>query len=203
MRSYRLTVGSAVFAGIAGFFSNAGWLVAQQGVTLQLPTFSSFRVATTVVVPDRGGAYLGGAGSSRSGRSGFGTLLAPGRTPFGGGQGSAGVQVGARIHDMRSMDESIRRADPKTLIMRDPLVRDLAAAQAPARTNSGMSLQEIESQRAKAAAAEQADAADLLQRGRQAQAAGKSSLARTYYQVALRLAKGDLRAEIAALLAGN
>ena len=60
----------------------AGSAVAQQGATtVQLPTYSFFSVNTTVTVPDRGSADLGGVNRVAEGRNEFGTPLLPFR-PF-------------------------------------------------------------------------------------------------------------------------
>jgi len=80
-----------------------------QGTTVQLPTFSFFSVPTTVSVPDRGSAYLGGIKRASSGRNEFGTPMLPFR-PFKntgiGSERSAGqMHVTARIHDFEAMDE--------------------------------------------------------------------------------------------------
>src|SRR5262245_34582711 len=69
--------------------------------TVQLPTFQSFAVSTTVVVPDSGGAYLGGVSRASSGGSQFGPW---GPRAFGGQQQAGGVGVSVQIHDMRTLD---------------------------------------------------------------------------------------------------
>jgi hypothetical protein len=165
---------------------------AQQGVTLQLPTFSFFSVATTVVVPDRGGAYLGGVGRASSGRSRFGV----GQSAFGFERHAAGLHATAHLHDLQGMDEALLRggARPATI---SPLAQRLAQSQSD-KNDALASLQEIERRRLAAAQAEQAEAADFFARGRDAQAAGKTSLAKTYYGIALRRASGELRQQIAA-----
>jgi hypothetical protein len=80
---------------------------AGQNVVVQLPTFRSFAVSTTVVVPDRGTAHLGGVTSSRVHRTRTG---AAGR-PIGGALGRdrdvAGAQVGVWIHDFEAMDKAL------------------------------------------------------------------------------------------------
>ena len=59
---------------------------------MQLPTVSAFTVNTTVSVPDRGSALLGGISRASSGRNEFGVPLAPFR-PF--RNSAIGHEVGA------------------------------------------------------------------------------------------------------------
>src|SRR5687767_659238 len=111
---------------------------AQQGITLQLPTFSFFSVATTVLVPDRGGAYMAGIG-----RVGSGSSRRPGGgQAFGFERHAAGLHASAHIHDLRETDEALRRgSEPATA--RSPFVQGMASAQ----TTALPSLKEIESRR--------------------------------------------------------
>jgi hypothetical protein len=172
---------------------------AQQGIAVQLPTFSYFAVATTVVVPDSGGAYSAAAWRARSGRNRVGP-------PFGRGQGgmgqqalASGVHARAQIHDLSESDQSLRgpAANGSPL---GRLSRQMAAAQAEAASSPLTSLKDIERQRNVASDAQQAAAADFLRRGLEAEAAGKTALAKTYYNIALRRATGELRHTIAAQL---
>jgi hypothetical protein len=181
------------FALAAGLLLVDRPVAAQQGVTLQLPTFSFFSVATTVVVPDRGGAYMAGVGRVGSGSSRFGRP--GGGQAFGFERNAAGLHASAHIHDLRGIDEALRHgSEPATAA--SPLALGLAKGQA----TSLPSLKEIESQRSMKEQAARSEAADFFQRGRDAQSAGKAGLARTYYQMALRRASGDLRSQIAAQL---
>jgi len=71
--------------------------------TLQLPTFSFFTISTTVLVPDSGTGYLGGAG-----RGGSGTRF----NGLGSRAGASGVDIGgmtvtAQIHDFKAMDRAL------------------------------------------------------------------------------------------------
>jgi hypothetical protein len=104
----------AVAALFAGLLSLAGSPADAQIV--QLPTFRSFGVSTTVSVPDRGSVSLGGITSSRSGYVERGVPIL-GVGPFGGpafanraiGRQSqtAGVSVSAYIHDFESLEEDL------------------------------------------------------------------------------------------------
>lgn len=166
--------------------------LAQQGVTVQLPTFSFFSVATTVVVPDRGGMYMGGVGRASSGSNRFGPSL-PGQSAFGFERHATGMHVSAQIHDLRAMDEAIRGKS-------GPVVAGLGNAQ-NAKVDPLPSLQEIAQQQRANERSQQAEALEFLKRAKEAQTAGKFSLAKTYLQMGLRRAQGSLREEISAHLA--
>src|SRR5262245_60381106 len=76
--------------------------------TVQLPTFHYFYSTGTVVVPDGGDTFLGGIGSSASGRVERGIPGLPSR-PFtnsaiGTTTGAGNVSVSAQIHDLEAMD---------------------------------------------------------------------------------------------------
>lgn len=79
------------------------------GTTVQLPTFSFFSVGTTVSVPDRGSAYLGGIKRAATGRNEFGVPMLPFRpfknTGIGREVSASSVHVTATIHDFEAMDE--------------------------------------------------------------------------------------------------
>ena len=92
---------------------------AQQGITVQLPTFSFFSVATTVVVPDSGGAYLGGVNRASSGRTRFGTPFGHRQGAIGADRQASGMQVKAQIHDLAEMDKALL----------GPMSQQVAAAQ--------------------------------------------------------------------------
>ncbi len=85
---------------------------------IQLPTFNQFSTNSSVLVPDRGSAYLGGVGRSTMGRNesgvpGLSKLPVVGR-PFGnrataGSSSASGVSVNAFIHDFEAMDEALHQ----------------------------------------------------------------------------------------------
>lgn len=97
-----------------------GLAVAQEpGLAVQLPTFSHFSVGTTVSVPDRGSAYMGGIGRSASGRSSFGVPLLPMR-PFrndaiGSSLSAMSTHVSVWIHDFEAMDDYLLNHAPRTV----------------------------------------------------------------------------------------
>lgn len=88
----------------------------QQPTTVQLPTISTFSVQTTVTVPDRGGAYLGGVSRSASHATQWGTPFLHGIGPTSRLSGNptlasrgvtGGLHLRATIHDLQAMDQAI------------------------------------------------------------------------------------------------
>ncbi len=87
-----------------------------QGQSVQLPVIRQFQVSTTVSVPDRGTAVLGGVGYSSQG-VGSRSLPVAGRLPLagrpfrgtaiGGNRTASQVQVGVTILDLDAMDRAI------------------------------------------------------------------------------------------------
>ncbi len=114
MRRANLYLPAALLAGLAGG-SAFGQL---PGSAVQLPTFSQFSVGTTVSVPDRGSAFMGGINRSASGRNSFRSPLLPFRpfknTAIGSEQSAMGVHVSAWIHDFEAMDEYLLSQPPRT-----------------------------------------------------------------------------------------
>jgi len=74
-----------------------------QPIRVQLPTFHVFGVSTTVLVPDRGSAYLGGVNSARRGGQQFG----PGNRAYGRTTSAGGVSASATIIDLGEMDRAL------------------------------------------------------------------------------------------------
>jgi hypothetical protein len=95
-------------------------------ISVQLPTYSTFSVNTTVVVPDRSGMWIGGGGHSSIGglRS-----APPGQMLRTVRQGAAGVGVLAHVHDHAELDQ-------QTLAKAAPL-RNRSGATTPAPGRQG------------------------------------------------------------------
>lgn len=76
-----------------------------QQVVVQQPAFPQFAAPTTMLVPDRGEAFLGGA------RGGFRARDVQGPIPLGaahaGGAGASRTSTRVSVHDFRAMDEVI------------------------------------------------------------------------------------------------
>ena len=98
--------------GAVGLILVIGMVVASrpceaQQVVVQQPAFQQFAAPTTVLVPDRGEAILGGT------RGGFRARDVQGPIPLGsaraGGAGASSVSTRVSVHDFRAMDEAILR----------------------------------------------------------------------------------------------
>ncbi len=171
--------------------------VAQQAV--QLPTFSQFSTSTTVSVPDRGSAFMGGINRSSSGRNSFRSPLLPVRpfrnTAIGSEQSAMNMHVSAWIHDFEAMDEHLL-GQPARTVQAGPIGRNLAATDRrpasldPAWSATGRSGADVASARRSEAHWQQAQepppAAPLLsiddeQRRREVQAENRSTEAQAFF----------------------
>ena len=92
---------------------------------IQLPSFGTFSYSGSVLVPDSGGAYLGGVNRSAMGvnRRGFGPFQ---NRAFGGVASSNSLTAHAKVIDLAEMDRQILGYDPANPNAR-PLARHLAA----------------------------------------------------------------------------
>jgi hypothetical protein len=100
-----------------------------QGQAVQLPTYSFTTTSTTVSVPDRGSAYLGGISRAETGRTELGTPIL-GKLPVAGrmfknvgiGQtrGASSMHVTATIHDFDAMEEALLGGSPSSLSSSSP-----------------------------------------------------------------------------------
>lgn len=207
-----------------GFF--AGEAFAQRpGAAVQLPTFSYFSTGTTVTVPDRGRAYLGGVSRAATGRNEFGLPMLPLR-PFrnsgiGREMSASGVHVTATIHDFEAIDQyllsqptafsrSLGSGRPRTALAagRRPRAGNPTygaswnkSAVAQAARHSAASVAEARAARVRQQRQRGAEAAEFFRQGRKAEAAGKMGAARIFYQMAARRATGELKQQVAHRLA--
>jgi hypothetical protein len=208
---------------IAGFgLSSAG----AQGTAVQLPSYSYFTTNSSVLVPDRGSAYLGGVNRARSGMNEFGTPLTPLRNrSFGSQRIASGASASVYVHDFEAMDEmllgpdfqkrggdlrsavSAGAGDPRRALSGDPRrALDPRGALAPHRASAASagaslaSVTEILAQRRRDQEARQAEAQDFFERGQSAEEAGKMNVARVYYQMAAKRASGPLKEQVSARL---
>jgi len=171
--------------------------------TVQLPSFSIFSVNTTVSVPDRGGMYLGGVRGGREGstKRGFGPLANRG---IGSDRAASGVTVQAAIHDLDELDKAVLA---EAAAKRGPIDPDLAKAELIRRgvgkgeigsagaspSQPADSVAAIRAKNAAAAEARASEAADLLAKAEAAEAEGKASVAKIYYQMVTRRDAGQLK----------
>lgn len=100
-----LLAGPLVF-GIAIAVSGGG-LFAQQ-IAVQEPVIEQFSGGTTVFVPDRGRAFVGGVGRSASSSSSYGPFR--GNRNFGRSMSGTGVSVHVWIHDFDELDRQALEA---------------------------------------------------------------------------------------------
>jgi hypothetical protein len=204
----------------------AGDALAQQATSVQLPTFSFFSVATTVSVPDGGSTYMGGIGRSSEGRNEFGSPLL-GKLPYLGrpfnntGIGSqtsaSSVRVTAQIHDFEAMDAFLlgqpgaalplgamqphgAAALGMTLLPRTPAIGAIWSSPPAAESQLAAGLADAQARRSAQATARTDEARDFFERAQKAEAAGKSSVAKIYYQMAARRATGELKDQAVAKL---
>ncbi|HTN75292.1 MAG TPA: hypothetical protein VL096_08600 [Pirellulaceae bacterium] len=195
------------------FLANLLFLATGRGAlaqAVQLPTFRYFTTNTTVSVPDGGGASLGGVNRASSGSTsrGFGPLR---NRASGSSVSASGASVHATIIDLQEMDRQVlaeaaqqRVARGEPLMLRplpppdpraDALSKHIATA-APAGSLSAI--------RAAANREQQlleAEAAEKLAAGIEAESAGKLALARMHYAAALRMNVSSVYEEATARLA--
>jgi len=167
--------------------------------TIQLPSFSTVGVSTTVVVPDSGGAYIRRDRRAAAGLNRFRGL--PPNRGWGIRRQAVNLGVTAQIHDPQAADAALRRSiagsgHGKNLVQ--PLV--IGAGQAAGDAPAG-SVAELKLRHARQAVAGNGEARTMFEKGRRANAAGKTSVAAIYFRTAARQATGSLRKRIEAELA--
>jgi hypothetical protein len=201
MSSFRITL--TALAILATYSPQA------EAQTIQLPEFGFTTVATTVSVPDRGSALLGGVGRARYGRTQRGTPLV-GRLPgigrpfnnvaTGSELGGSTIGVTAYIHDLDAMDKALLA---QAAAMRNP---GRPAVDGRQRRRIGLnpaapSVAEIRRRQAAEKYLVSNRQQELLDRARQAEAHQKPHVAKIYYRMVWRDATGPLKNQLAARLA--
>jgi hypothetical protein len=171
------------------------------GQVIQLPSFHSFSVDTTVVVPDSGRAAVADnkQGRTSAGRSG----VLPANRALAVDRRSNGASALAAIHDPAQADAALRRRAQAQSRVRPENSAAAAApwsARAAAQDRAVGSVTAIENQRALRAATVERETLALLDKARAAAAGGKPGVATIYYQRAAAQATGRLRHTIAAEL---
>ena len=178
-----------------------------QRLTVQEPVLETFGVGTTVSVPDRGRASLGGVRRSAASRSTFGPLRSG--TNVGWSQQASGASVGVYIQDLEEMDRRILADADRA---RNPRVRGAVSAEAD---RAYESLRAGNSNRTLADGARRADlrtatqepasnvadadlpsADQLVEKARRAEANGKRGLALAFYRTARDLGSDEAREDI-------
>ncbi len=203
---------------VAALAAGASPAAAQRANAVQLPTFSFFSVDTTVSVPDRGSASLGGISSSQAGSNQFGAPLVPfGNRSIGSSSRVAGASVTATIHDFEAMDTALLGETAASFLAHHrPVEADGAleghapaalaghwlpaaqeAAADPAVTAAALAARRVALRQTRADEAE-----NFFVRGQAAETDGKTGIARIYYQMAARRASGSLKEQAIARLQG-
>lgn len=165
-----------------------------QHIAVQEPSLETFGVATTVSVPDRGRMSLGGVRRSASARAMYG----PVRTGHSMGfrdQGT-GLSIQARVHDLAELDQAALEAADRTRKAREDVRLAPPAEHAYQTLRARRNLQDGANATPGAAATKTTSAPNevrpreglsadkLLERARQAEAAGKHQLALAWLKVA-------------------
>ncbi|MEO1997721.1 MAG: hypothetical protein ABGZ17_20860 [Planctomycetaceae bacterium] len=173
-------------------------------VMLQQPAMSNFSVNTTVSVPDRGGAYLGGLHRAGAGHKSFGPFR-PG-TATGVFRESQSLTSHVYIHDFQTMDrlllETARRQAPdhsRRVTGRSAAAYGVLAARKPDRYKAGVlsnpRFRAVRgtppSRKIPATKDRSAVASRALQLGRNALLRGRPSLARLHFQMAARYGSSE------------
>jgi hypothetical protein len=185
-----------------GSASKVSGQVAPAPTTVQLPSFSFFTVQTTVSVPDRGGMELGGIRRGADGRTTFGNGSAAHRG-LASSRGASGVSATAAIVNHQELDRAVLAAaagerPASTARAASEIavhLRQQASSSAP------NSVSAIRQQQAAAAEQRNAELAAVLLKANQAEAAGKTELARLHYQTVARQASGELQRQAEVRLA--
>jgi hypothetical protein len=171
------------------------------GQVVQLPSFHSFSVDTTVVVPDAGRAAVAGNKQGRTSAARSGVL--PANRALAVDRQANGASALAAIHDPAQADAALRRrgqAQPRVLPESSAVTAAPWSARAAAQDRAVGSVTAIESQRAVRAANVERETLALLGKARAAATGGKPGVATIYYHRAAAQATGRLRHTIAAEL---
>lgn len=152
---------------------------------IQQPVVSSTSISTTVSVPDRGSAFLGGVSSAQSARAQYGPLRSG---AFRGlARQATSVSTSVYIHDLHAMDEALLNSAPEST---DQPHR--AASPQPAVTNST-----VEAKSTSVSPAEKAVKFEKL--ALKAEAAGKPGVAKLHWQAAARYGSRQAECRLAEL----
>ena len=181
-------------------------------VTVQQPVFQTFSAATTVSVPDRGSAFIGGVGSAAASRSssGFGPLRAG--SSAGSSHEHSGLSAHVYIHDFAEMDRVLleqagrgaatpRFADRSTQHAYESLIgRDRDGMRSRA---ADFGTSSVVNRRPPAGPAQRSavdeSAAKFLKLGQSAEDRGSLSVARMHYRMAAKHGSPEAAARLAGL----
>lgn len=196
--------------GIAVCLLNACDAFAQR-ITVQEPAFETFGVGTTVSVPDRGRISLGGVSRGQMSRSTYGYGPFRSGANMGLSTQSTSVGVGVRIHDLAEMDRQALRAAENTRRLRSHDVALSPAAERAFETlQAGSAERNVAHGTASAIVATGTQTTKspvtpapsgpstekMLERAKEAEAAGKRGLALAYLRTARDAGSADAAEEI-------
>lgn len=173
--------------------------------TVQLPTFSTFAVSTTVSVPDSGHGFVAGQTQMSHGWTAYGPAW--GADPICGcGQMeyATGWTASAQIIDLPAMDAALLAgAAPMDGRASDPFMRQLAVSRVSSAAHVPGSVAEARRARAEEQMTDDSELEDLIAKAESHLAGGKKNLARIYLQMAAGRATGErqrmLQAQAASL----
>ena len=196
---------NALIAFLSGLIVAASSPVASAQATARteivVPIQQVFAVRTSVTVPDRGTMYLGGVDRASSFRSEFRPGFSSGSSES---RSSAGASVRVWIHDFSELDPAgdfhVADSDARPAVGFSGAMHGYASSR-DAQGRPAVST--AKSPEADSGQERDAQFADLVARGRDAETRGKLKIARLYYQSAGRLASGahgdDVRARLLAI----
>jgi ribosomal protein L12E/L44/L45/RPP1/RPP2 len=162
------------------------------GTAVQLPTWSAFGVGTTVSVPDGGSTLLGGVNRASEGRNEVGVPGLPGNRAIGRQTSAANTRVTAKIHDLKEMDEAILAGAPQQAASAGAGPQ-IATGQGSSATQAAPSVADAKRLHDEEQAEKTDDGRSWYERGLAAEEGGKPSVAKIYYQMAVRRTSGEVR----------
>ena len=170
----------------------ASWTMPCLAQVVQLPTYRSFSVRTTVSVPDSGAGFAAGAGTAahpwRTSGHALPWRVAGGDLALGARQQASGVSVRASVIDQQEMEARLRGSGDTISEPTNCYGSQVGRVRLDAVAAS--SVEELQRQRAASLQARDAETADWLQRAAAAENEGKLGVARIYYQMVIRRDSG-------------
>jgi len=170
----------------------------QSATTVQLPTFQFFTVSTSVMVPDSGAGVVGGRRQRSLGTNHYSSPFFGPQRATGSAVGGSQVQVRAQIHDMTEYDRALLVQSGGGVSSNSPsppAIRSTTSTSTADVPPVG-SVADARRQREEELAKADRVALDHYQRGQQAEAEGRFSLAKAYYQMAIGKASASLKRDI-------
>ncbi len=165
--------------------------------TVQLPTFSSFTVGTTVAVPDSGWGFAHRPCQVSSGWTAFGPAWGASSVSWQEIDHVSMWSVGAQSIDLAAMDAQVLASAPaRPVVAPDTFARQLAASRDSSAAFVPGSVADARRARAAELAAEQGEIDALVAKADALIREGKSNVARVYLQMAAGKANGARKGEL-------